>query len=107
MIMHEAWASYRQSRNTVTTLVRDSKINYFQKLATSLQQGNLTSKQWWKITKQFLKQNNDIDIPLIVHNGQNYSSSSDKANIINDYFSTQSTIDDTHATPASTQSLRY
>ena len=95
---HEAWASCRQSRNTVTTLVRDSKINYFQKLATSLQQGNLTSKQWLKITKQFLKQNNDIDITLIVHNGQNYSSFSDKANIINDYFSTQSTIDDTHAT---------
>ena len=78
--------------------MRDSKINYFKKLATSLQQGNLTSKQWWQITKQFLKQNNDIDIPLIIQNGQNYSSSTDKANIINNYFSAQSTIDDTNAT---------
>ena len=95
---HEAWATYRHSRNIVTDLVRDSKINYFKKLATSLQQGNLTSKQWWKITKQFLKQNNDIDIPLIIENGQNYSSSTDKANITNNYFSAQSTIDDTNAT---------
>ena len=95
---YETWARYRHARNIVTELVRDAKTNFFKKLATSLHQGNLNSKQWWKITKQFLKQSNDSDIPLIIHNGEHHSSSIDKANIINDYFSTQSTVDDTHAT---------
>ena len=95
---YETWARYRHARNIVTELVRDAKTNIFKKLATSLHQGNLNSKQWWKITKQFLKQSNDSDIPLIIHNGEHHSSSIDKANIINDYFSAQSTVDDTHAT---------
>ena len=54
---NDAWIRYRVSRNKVTDLVRNSKTDYFKKLASSLNQGNLSSKQWWKVTKQFLKQN--------------------------------------------------
>ena len=72
------WAKYREQRNTVNNLVRNAKINYFKKLATSLQQGNLKPKQWWKIKKQFLKQNKDTDIPVIIHNGSQYHSPTEK-----------------------------
>ena len=51
----------------------------------------------WKITKQFLKQNKDTDIPVIIHNGLQYHSPTEKANILNDYFCKQSSIDDSHA----------
>ena len=91
------WAKYREQRNTANNLVRNAKINYFKKLATSLQQGNLKPKQWWKITKQFLKQNKDSDIPVIIHNGSQYHSPTEKANILNNYFCKQSSVDDSHA----------
>ena len=91
------WAKYREQRNTVNNLVRNAKINYFKKLATSLQQGNLKPKQWWKITKEFLKQNKDSDIPVIIHNGSQYHSPTEKANILNNYFCKQSSVDDSHA----------
>ena len=44
------------------------KTDYFKNLASSLNQGNLSSKQWWKVTKQFLKQNKDSDIPILIRN---------------------------------------
>ena len=92
------WARFREARNRVTTLIRNSKINYFKKLATSLQQGNLSSKDWWKITKQFLKQNKDSDIPPLIKNGNHFNSPEDKASLFNSYFCDQSTIDDSQAT---------
>ena len=91
------WANFREQRNKVNDLVKNAKINYFKKLATSLQQGNLKTKQWWKITKQFLKQNKDSDIPVIIQNGEHYNSPTEKANILNQYFCKQSSIDDSHA----------
>ena len=48
--------------------------------------------------KQFLKQNKDSDIPSLIQNGNHYSSSDDKANVLNNFFSAQSTVDDTNAT---------
>ena len=93
----QGWAKYREQRNTVNNLVRNAKINYLKKLATSLQQGNLKPKQWWKITKQFLKQNKDSDIPVIIHSGSQYHSPTKKANILNNYFCKQSSVDDSHA----------
>ena len=94
------WARFREARNRVTTLSRNSKINYFKrKLATSLQQGNLSSKDWWKITKQFLKQNKDSDIPPLIKN--HFNSPEDKASLFNSYFCDQSTIDDSQATLSS------
>ena len=44
---NDAWIRYRVSRNKVTDLVRNSKTDYFKNLASSLNQGNLSSKQWW------------------------------------------------------------
>ena len=83
---NDAWIRYRASRNKVTDLVRNSKTDYFKNLASSLNQGNLSSKQWWKVTKQFLKQNKDSDIPLLIQNGNHYSYPLDKANVLNNYF---------------------
>ena len=82
MNTNDAWIRYRVSRNKVTDLVRNSKTDYFKNLASSLYQGNLTSKQWWKVTKQFIHLNKDSDIPILIQNGNDSSSSDDKANIL-------------------------
>ena len=67
------WARFRAQRNLVNNLVNDAKISHFKKLATSLQQGNLNSKQWWTVTKQFLKQNKDSYISCIIQNDNYYT----------------------------------
>ena len=48
------WANFRMARYHVTNLIRDSKLNYFKKLAQNLQQGNISDKNWWKIAKNSL-----------------------------------------------------
>ena len=92
-----AWGRFREARNRVTSLIRIAKINYFKKPATNLHQGNLTPKQWWKVAKQFLKNNNDIEIPLLVQDNIQYSTPIEKATLLNSYFCEQSNIDDSHA----------
>ena len=62
-----------------------------------MQQGNLNSKQWWTVTNQFLKQNKDSDISCIIQNDNYYTSPHNKATTINNFFCSQSTVDDSHA----------
>ena len=93
-----SWEAFKVQRNKVNNLVRSSKITHFKKLATSLQQGNLNPKQWWTVTKQFLKQNKESDISLLIQNNKHFTSPHEKSNILNEYFCMQSTVDDSHAT---------
>ena len=93
----ENWKKFRESRNHVVSLIRQSKLNYFNKLAINLNQGNLKAKQWWKVAKQFLKQNTESNISLLIENNRQYSEPIDKANILNNYFCEQSNVDDSHA----------
>ena len=91
------WQRFRNARNKVTSEIRNAKVNYFKKLATNLHQGNLSARQWWKVAKQFLKNSNDSEIPLLIHNNIQYSSPAEKASLLNSYFCEQSNIDDSHA----------
>ena len=95
-----SWALFRTQPNKVNNLVRTSKINYmyFKKLATSLQQGNLNPKQWWTVTKQFLKQNKDSDISLIIQHDNHFTTPQEKSTVLNNHFCMQSTIADSHGT---------
>ena len=93
----EAWRRFREARNNVISLIRNAKLNYFKKLATNLHQGNLTSKQWWKVAKQFLKNSTDSEIPLLIENDTHFSTPAEKASLLNSYFCDQSNIDDSHA----------
>ena len=83
--------------NCAPILAKKTKLNYFNKLATNLHQGNLTAKQWWKVAKQFLRQNSETNISLLIENNKQYCDPTDKANILNNYFCEQSNVDDSHA----------
>ena len=91
------WANFRTSRNNVINLIRNSKINYFKKLSDSLSHDNLTSRQWWKVTKQFLNDQKSSDIPFLIENNIQLNSPKDKAEILNNFFCKQSDIDDSNA----------
>ena len=75
------WARFRQLRNHVINSIRDAKVNHFQKLVINFQNRNLSPNDLWKITKQFLKQNEDSEINLLNNNGIFLSDPIDKATL--------------------------
>ena len=95
--LSDHWKLFRETRNNVILLIRNSKVNHYKKLASNLHQGNLSSKQWWKLAKQFLNCKSDSDIPILNHDNNQYTSPEDKANIFNTFFTAQSNVDDSHA----------
>ena len=91
----EDWRAYRTYRNLVTDKIRDRKLEYLNELDLKASDPKqFGTKEWWKLVKQFMnKKGISDDIPPIFFNGTLYSSSEDKANVLNDYFIQQSTLD--------------
>ena len=58
----------------------------------------MTNKNWWKLTKQFLKEGNESDIPILIKNDEQFSSPVEKAEILNQHFSGQSKLDESQPT---------
>ncbi|MCU7801409.1 MAG: endonuclease/exonuclease/phosphatase family protein, partial [gamma proteobacterium symbiont of Lucinoma myriamae] len=54
------WQKYKSLRNETTNMLRSSKREYFEKMASKLNNNNTTSRDWWKILKSFIKTS---DIP--------------------------------------------
>ena len=80
------WQRFREARNKVASEICTAIVNYFKKLATNLHQWNSSAKQWWKVAKRFLKNSNDSEIPLLIHNNSQYSAPAEKASLLNSYF---------------------
>ena len=91
----EDWRAYRTYRNLVTAKIRDRKLEYLNELDLKASDPKqFGTKEWWKLVKQFMnKKGISDDIPPFFFNGTLYSSSEDKANVLNDYFIQQSTLD--------------
>ena len=90
------WSNFRLARNEVIAMIRQSKVQYFERLSSQLKSGTLSSRGWWKTMKSLMYSHSSISIlPL-------YDTSSDtmiieedeKANLLNSYFANQSRIDD-------------
>ena len=54
--MESHWKSFRKLRNKVTTLIRDSKKSFYDKLADKLKSSTTTTKDWWSTLKILLIQ---------------------------------------------------
>ncbi|KAK3096455.1 hypothetical protein FSP39_000336 [Pinctada imbricata] len=93
----EDWTRFKELRNKVIADIKTAKINHFKKIASNLQNGNISPKNWWKLTKQFFKEQNTSEIPIIIDNNEHYSSPSEKADKLNKYFNDQSNVDDSQA----------
>ena len=76
---------------------RKSKIEQIDKLAKNINNNTNCSKDWWKTLKTFIKPNQTSSIPPLSVNGDIYSDNTDKATILNDYFTEQSSLDDSNA----------
>ena len=97
------WSKYRNLRNTVNNMKQYAKKEFFNNLETNLTELQCNDKKrFWKIIKYFLKKDSSVSCfpPLCkLHpNGQTvwYTSSQDKANCLNDYFTSISMVVDTN-----------
>ena len=93
------WNQFKILRNKTTDLIRKSKQDYFDKLENILTHGNFNSKQFWKTSKQLLKLGKSSQsIPTLYHNNKYAETELQKANMLNDYFSSQAVVNDDNNT---------
>ena len=102
------WKKFRKLRNRTITMVRDSKQSFYDKIADKLKCETLSSKDWWSTLKTVIAPNSKSTIPPLTYNDNIYSDERDKANILNDYFQSQTLLDDQNAVlPELTPSVTY
>lgn len=92
------WEQYRKTRNEVVSAIRKAKNNYYNKLAGLADKNVKNSKLWWKISKQLLNNTKKSEYPALNSNGSLIENDYEKAQLFNDYFASQSDIDDKEAT---------
>ena len=93
----ERYESFKKARNDVTTQLRKSKKDYFKSLADKLKTSNVSSSDYWRTLKSFIKPSTSTSIPPIFDNGSYVSDSDEKANLLNNFFVSQTTLDDSAA----------
>ena len=93
----ENWSVFRSVRNQVVSLIKSSKENYFTKLACNLNKDNISPKNWRKLVKKFISSKKTETISFLIKDDKYYSSSIDKANVLNEFFCNQSNLDDYNA----------
>ena len=88
------WENFRKIRNEIIDMIREAKKDYIVNLQNSLVDKNVPPGKWWRIAKSVtkFKNKNTTSSPLKV-NGEIYYHPIDKANAINDYFATVSSLD--------------
>ena len=97
------WSKYKNLRNTVNNMKKHAKERFFNNLETNLLALNCNDKRgFWKIIKHFLKKDKSVSCfpPLceILSNGETvwYTSTQEKADCLNNYFTSISEVDDTN-----------
>ena len=86
---------YKILRNKIVSDIKKSKKDYFDKLDNLLSSETTDSKLFWKTSKQMLnigKSNHDI--PMLFMNNECAETDIQKANMLNNYFASQATLDD-------------
>ena len=92
-------------RNKVVNEIRKSKKEYFDKLEQLLSNESASSKIFWKTSKHILNLNKtSTNIPTLILNDETAEDDYQKSNMLNNYFASQSHINDDNKTlPAPTQ----
>ncbi len=92
------WNKYKHLRNKVNNIKKHAKETFFNTLEFTLSDISIQNpRQYWKIVKALMKENSSTcePIPPLLNNDGNYSTSDyDKANTLNEYFTSISTVDD-------------
>ena len=93
------YSKLKKIRNDVTSLLREYKQDYTESLANKLKSSNLSSRDYWNTLKSFIKPTQSSpEIPPLHQNGCYVSDSTDKVNLLNEYFVQQTSLDERSAT---------
>ena len=91
------WSKFKTLRNKVTTQIRISKDQFYDKIAGKLKSETLSSKDWWATLKTFISPNSNSAIPPLETNGIICTDELEKANIFNNFFQSQTLLNDHNA----------
>ncbi|MCG8034058.1 MAG: reverse transcriptase family protein [Candidatus Thiodiazotropha taylori] len=91
------WYSFRKLRNKVIAMVRNSKRQFSDKLSDKLKSHKLCSKDWWSTLKYFINPASTSSIPPLEYNDNVYTEENDKANILNEFFQSQTVLNENGA----------
>ena len=91
------WEKFRKLRNKAVNLIRNSKKSYYDLIAERLKSKTLSAKDWWSTLKTFIVPNSKSSIPPLEFNGNVITDERDKANVLNNYFQSQTLLNDQDA----------
>lgn len=92
------WTKFRKLRNKVVALIRDSKNSFYDGISNKLKSNNLTSRDWWTVLKKVISPTSSSVIPPLESNGSIFTEELDKANILNQFFQSQTFLNEQNAT---------
>lgn len=87
---------YKKLRNMIVSKIRIAKKQYFDNLEHVLSTEDLNSRLFWKTSKQILNLRKYSKIPTLELNGEVADDDLEKANMLNNYFSSQTLVNDTN-----------
>ena len=91
------WELFKRIRNELTNLIRKRKEDYFKEIEDKINSRNgFGNKDWWKLVNRFSlrKGLSQSSIPPIQHGPETIYSTSRKADIFNEYFISQTSLND-------------
>ena len=78
-------------------MIRDSKQLHYDKIVEKLRSNTLSTKDWWSTLKTFIIPCTKSSIPPLEFNNDIYTDESDKANILNTFFHSQTVLNEMNA----------
>ena len=87
-----SWENYRRQRNLTTTLIRQAKQTYYDKVNAELSNPLTNIKKWWSISKNLCGKTYKSRIPTLIENDDLITNPREKACIFNDYFVAQTQL---------------
>ena len=80
---------WQQDRRNCHLAINQAKLRHKNSLIDMLNNLHLNPRKYWKVVKSIYGQKKTFQIPSITHNGQNFTTSVDKAHLFNVFFSSQ------------------
>ena len=84
----------REIRNATNKLIKEVKLAYYTNLCSKLSDPNTGQKHFWTAYKKIINKKVNTNTPPIIDNGVYISNCKQKADIFNQYFANQCTVND-------------
>ena len=88
------WNTFRRLRNKTISMIRESKKALNESLSDKLKSDSLSPRQWWSLLKSFISPSSQASSPPLEKDGLVFVEEEEKANVLNDFFSDQTLLND-------------